>query len=143
MLKIKNVVYPGVQNGQQGNKVNQTKKEISGFITQPDGTSGDLMVKLDPFPAAAEYTVLDTNYKDYSIVYSCSHFFGVGIQEFLWVFSRSPLEKSSKYFKALETRIKTILDIKFKNINYPMYERQEGYRKPNKYSDTEEFLQAV
>ena len=96
-LKITNTVYPKkFQNGNSGNKFNQTgSSKRLGTLRQPnapDSLSGDLTVKLFDFIPAAPYLVLETDYDNYSVVYSCSHFFGLGTNEFLWVFSRKPLE---------------------------------------------------
>ena len=38
----------------------------------------------------ANYTVLDTDYDTYSVVYSCGEFMGLASFDFLWVLSREP-----------------------------------------------------
>jgi hypothetical protein len=79
--------------------------------------SGDLKVKLFDFIPAAPYQVLDTDYTNYSVVYSCSHIFGLFTNEFLWVYTRKPLEIGSSTYKTLSKTVLNIIDSKFNSNN--------------------------
>lgn len=142
-LNITNTVFPkSYQGGKPGNRFNITGyKKKTGTLNQPDApfyNSGDLTVKLFDLIPAAPYQVLDTDYASYSVVYSCSHFFGLGTQEFLWVFTRKPLEIGSKAFNAMSDKVLKIIDRKFDSINNKGgkpsdFKESKGY---SKYSDT-------
>lgn len=102
-----------------GNKFNITGKKVIGgdlFVNSEDPT-GNIRVKLDPFPFSAPYQVLYTDYDNYSVVYSCSHFLGFSRQEFLWVFSRKPQEIDSYQYTTISNKALKLIDKKFNTTN--------------------------
>ena len=61
---------------------------------QADSGDASLIVGFNgktPKPSdKANYTVLDTDYETYSVVYSCGGFLGLASFDFLWIMSREP-----------------------------------------------------
>ena len=56
-------------------------------------------------PVAADYWVLDTDYKSYSLVYSCINLLGLEKIEFTWMLGRNKTftdDTKNKLFKILE-----------------------------------------
>merc|ERR1712087_667668 len=47
------------------------------------------------------YTVLDTDYETYSIVYSCGGFLGLASFDFLWILSREPTLDDAKLLELI------------------------------------------
>ena len=149
-LNLTNTVFPkSLQDGKIGNKHNVSAyTQKIGMINQPDApfyNSGDLTVKLFDLIPAAPYQVLETDYTSYSVVYSCSHFYGLGTQEFIWVFTRKPLEIGTKAFNTLSDIVLKTIDNKFNSNNTSSgkprdFSKSKGY---SKYSDTNNYLRAV
>ena len=50
----------------------------------------------------ANYTVLDTDYETYSIVYSCSTIFGSASFDLLWILAREPELDEEKMLELIE-----------------------------------------
>lgn len=132
-LTVENVVFkrngstpdPGVRGNKENVSGNVT---IRGTMTQGEDLSGNLEIALFPFAPAGPYQVLDTDYKGYSVVYSCSHFFGVGTQEFLWVFTREPLEIGSRAWKSIKQRVFGVISDKLNGSGrYPQYVDTDNY----------------
>ncbi|GFV75229.1 apolipoprotein D [Trichonephila clavipes] len=64
---------------------------IEGKATIPDkDVPAKLKVKFNGMPFSANYWVLDTDYKRYSVVYSCFSVFNLFNAEYLWILSRTP-----------------------------------------------------
>ncbi|KAG8181803.1 hypothetical protein JTE90_001459 [Oedothorax gibbosus] len=64
---------------------------IEGKATIPDKTvAAKLKVKFNSMPFSADYWVLDTDYKQYSVVYSCFSILNIFNAEYLWILSRTP-----------------------------------------------------
>ena len=89
--------------------------------------TGSLAVHFDGMPQVdeeANYTVLDTDYETYSIVYSCGTFYNLLTFDMLWVLAREP------YLDA-ETmdRIEEVIATKLPSYNFERnahYTRQGG-----------------
>ncbi len=59
------------------------------WIKEPEKEEGRLMVKFVPFIPAGEYQILDTDYKNYSVVYTCETMPGVPYKtEYVWILTR-------------------------------------------------------
>ncbi|KFM69602.1 Apolipoprotein D, partial [Stegodyphus mimosarum] len=71
---------------------------IEGKATIPDkNVPSKLKVKFNNMPFKADYWVLDTDYENYSVVYSCFSVFKLFNAEYLWILSRTPtLEDATK-----------------------------------------------
>lgn len=148
-MKLTNTVFPRALQGgpsKQGNKFNESGiVQKTGSLTQPDITSGNLRVKLFDYIPSSPYKVLETDYDSYSVVYSCSHFLGLGTNEFLWIFTRKPQEIASSAFKTISQKVLKIVDQKFNSTNTEQgskndFANSKGY---NKFSDTKNYLQSI
>ena len=66
------------------------------WIKEPEKHEGRLMVKFVPFIPAGEYQILDTDYKSYSVVYTCETMPGVPYKtEYVWVLTREAVPDPS------------------------------------------------
>ncbi|GLH09468.1 Lazarillo protein [Gryllus bimaculatus] len=98
----------GVLNAQT-NLVSGRKTSISGFARLAgDGTEGKLKVT---FPSMgnfeADYWVLETDYENYAVVWSCTPIFGVSNVQFAWVLTRARapgVEVMARVREALDSR---------------------------------------
>ncbi|CAL1294119.1 unnamed protein product [Larinioides sclopetarius] len=71
----------------------RTGKEssIQGKATIPDkDVPAKLKVKFNGMPFSADYWVLDTDYKQYSVVFSCFSVLNLFNAEYVWILSRTP-----------------------------------------------------
>ena len=64
--------------------------QICGYAFQPnpDTDPGKLKVKFPVSPVPGDYFILDTDYDNYSCVYSCNEYIGK-VQIYVWILSRS------------------------------------------------------
>ena len=72
-----------VRNSQYNPKTDQV--EVTPATATFDGARGS--VKFFEYAPAGDYEVLDTDYTNYAIVYSCSNFY-LGKAEYIWVLTR-------------------------------------------------------
>merc|ERR1719430_367174 len=95
-----NISVHNMGTGEDGDSV-----DILGYAYVPNPNfPGELLVK---FPASPEgdYWILDTDYKTYSVVYTCQDIFGVLKLDFAWILSREKnldadiLEKATNILK--------------------------------------------
>lgn len=77
------------------------RKGIQGKAKCPSDT-GDCFVSFfnKPFPTKSNYNVIDTDYDNYSVVYSC---WPLAQYEFVWILSRNPQLDQISQQKALDT----------------------------------------
>ncbi|XP_071033743.1 apolipoprotein D-like isoform X1 [Parasteatoda tepidariorum] len=80
------------------NKRTGRKHSIEGKATIPDkNVPAKLKVKLNTMPFSANYWVLDTDYDEYSLVYSCHSVLRLFKTEFVWILSReTALEETAR-----------------------------------------------
>mmetsp|Transcript_1437 Transcript_1437/g.2514 ORF Transcript_1437/g.2514 Transcript_1437/m.2514 type:complete len:143 (-) Transcript_1437:43-471(-) len=80
-------------------------------IMDPSKKEGALGVSFSVWqPFWANYNVLDTDYDNYAVVYSCtSILFGLYKSEFAWVLMRQPHLKDSEEFRNVEEIGKRVL----------------------------------
>ncbi|OWF38108.1 apolipoprotein D-like [Mizuhopecten yessoensis] len=68
----------------------RTQTIASAIATVPDPSEpGRLSISFDADRPSGSYLVLDTDYDNYSLVYSCQNFFGLFSAEFAWILKRS------------------------------------------------------
>nr|WJZ69065.1 apolipoprotein D-like protein 3 [Nilaparvata lugens] len=69
-----------------------SKKSISGTAVPLDKSTSDAkyVVIFQGVPTNGSYWVVDTDYKSYSVVYSCTSFWGLFNLKFLWLLTRVP-----------------------------------------------------
>ncbi|GBM98444.1 Apolipoprotein D [Araneus ventricosus] len=83
-------------------------RSIHGKVTIPDkSVPAKLKVKFDAVPRIGDYWVLDTDYKQYSVVFSCVSVDEALKIEYLWILSRTPtLDENVKesIYKLLDKR---------------------------------------
>ena len=85
-----------------------------------------------PFDPEAPYTVIDTDYENYSIVHSCDVALGIYKYDLVWVLTRQAFPKTSTSFNKMKsTVIKAMVD-SFK-ADKPYF---------SKYIDTNDYLLA-
>ena len=76
------------------NRALNSKNEVeggTGTLTCKGEGNTDCEVKFAWYIPAGPYEVLDTDYENYSIVYTCSsYFFGLLKQENVWILAREP-----------------------------------------------------
>lgn len=77
-----------------GHRPIQGWSSVEGSAVLADTGDASLIVSFSgntPSPSdEANYTVLDTDYETYSIVYSCGNIFGLASFDFLWILAREP-----------------------------------------------------
>ena len=77
-----------------GHRFIQGWSGVNGSAVVADTGDASLVVSFSgktPSPSdKANYTVLDTDYETYSIVYSCGDILGVASFDFLWILAREP-----------------------------------------------------
>ena len=90
-----------------GLRPNLRAKESEHRLSEIDSR---LQVKYNPFHWA-NYDILDTDYKNYSVVYTCEDFGLQGIfkWEYAWIIMRRPHAKESEEFKNIEAKGKEVL----------------------------------
>ena len=90
-----------------------------------------MAIKLFSWFPAGPYQVLDTDYDNYSVVYSCSHFLGVGTTEQMWIYTKKALEIGSSEYKKLKTKVFGVIDNKLNADGlYPQFTDTDNYLQP-------------
>ena len=76
-------------------KSSQTTSVIKGTLKVDPSQeyAGNLLLNM-PGKYNTPYQILRTDYKNYSIVYSCQHFWGVGRSEYMWIYMRNKLNSA-------------------------------------------------
>lgn len=89
-----------------GHRPIQGWSSVTGVAVPADTGDASLIVSFSgqtPSPSdEPNYTVLDTDYETYSIVYGCSNFFGVASFDFLWILAREPELDDQKMLDLLD-----------------------------------------
>ena len=81
----------------------QFKNNVTGFDTMAGVAKckGDqCVVKYHKLIPEADYRILDTDYKTYSLVYSCESIFGVAKNEYIWLLTRDKIVRDDVIEKA-------------------------------------------
>ncbi|KAI8424832.1 hypothetical protein MSG28_006760 [Choristoneura fumiferana] len=102
----------GVVNVLNSQVVNQSLDTISGTAVAPDG-SGKLSVTLEVFPgvfATQELWVLDTDYNDYAVLYSCVNQPNDQKRVYSWITSRTR-QQSAAAQVAVTALVDSIMDL--------------------------------
>ena len=68
----------------------------------PDPPVGELEVKYEAFSPWESYKILETDYSNYAVAYSCYTRMGIWNHDHLWVMTRQPAEIGSKLWKAYQ-----------------------------------------
>ncbi|XP_066987843.1 apolipoprotein D-like [Macrobrachium rosenbergii] len=92
----------GVHNA--GLDADGTFTEIFGFVETTE-VPGALALHLDGVPFTGSYNVLDTDYENYTTVYSCQNFLGLGHMDQAWILGRRntlTLEEMETAMRAFE-----------------------------------------
>ena len=61
---------------------------VQGRGQQPDKISGHIQIRFNSFQPWVNADVLETDYQNYSIMYSCSNIFGIHTVDFIWILMR-------------------------------------------------------
>lgn len=61
-----------------------------------EGTDAQCYVRFAPNSPYADYEVIDTDYENYTVIYSCTEIAGISHVEFGWVLTRSPEFKADE-----------------------------------------------
>ena len=86
-----------------------------------DPTEGRLQVKFSVFqPVWGAYDVLETDYRSYSVVYSCSLLFGLFKTEYAWLLTRKPLKLDSEEHKRMVRKAKGIVEREVPGFSWDM-----------------------
>lgn len=78
----------------QGKIFQYTQAEGMARKLEPEAEDGRFQLKFSKFqPVWGNYHVLETDYSNYAIVYSCrTFFFGKAKNEYAWILTREPLD---------------------------------------------------
>ena len=69
-------------------------------------------------PYWKNYDILDTDYDNYAVIYSCNDFFrGLIKKEYAWIHMRKPYRTDSPEFKEIEEKGKKIIRQKIPNYD--------------------------
>ena len=91
--------------------------QISEYIKMPDNT----------------YSIVDTDYENYSVIHTCVKYFGFAKLEFVIILTRKAFDNVFDNYETVEKMIKDSLRYKFKT------EKRENY----KYDDFKEWILPV
>lgn len=74
------------------------------------------------------YRVIDTDYKTYTLVHSCSIFLGVYKMEYNWVLTRQVFETGSEAWKTMQKKVLALIKNKYEFMGgSDKYWRPEWY----------------
>ena len=90
-----------VENSQQ--LPDQTREDFVGRASWPIPKLGTLKVKYWPYSPWENFDVLETDYTNYAIVYTCATEYGAWTKQYLWILMRQPAEPQSKLWKAYQS----------------------------------------
>jgi lipocalin len=88
-----------VENSQQDPHTLQ-RESLIGRARWPDPPVGELEVKYEAFSPWESYKILETDYSNYAVAYSCYTRFGIWNYDHLWVMTRQPAEVGTKLWNA-------------------------------------------
>jgi apolipoprotein D and lipocalin family protein len=84
----------------------QTKKGVRDSITGKASCNGaNCGVKFNWYIPKGDYRVVDTDYTNYAIVYSCEDYFNIFKTEYLWVLARSNTYDPTSQLSALQSTL--------------------------------------
>lgn len=86
-----------------------TRLEATGQGQQVDGVSGNINMRFTSFQPWVTVDVLDTDYDNYNILYSCTNILGIHTIDNLWIFMRKPNQIGSDAWNILSTKTKQII----------------------------------
>jgi hypothetical protein len=104
----------------------------AGRARWPDPPLGELEIKYEAFSPWESLKVLETDYSNYAIVYSCYSRFGAWKHDQMWVLTRQPAEQGSKLWNAYK-------EVSLAAIKRAFKEPEEVKRR----SDLANYLQAT
>ena len=90
-----------VENSYQDENSLERISEV-GRARWPDPPVGELEVKYEAFSPWESYKILETDYSNYAVAYSCYTRLGIWNHDHLWVMTRQPAEIGSKLWKAYQ-----------------------------------------
>merc|ERR1712154_181030 len=100
-----------------GHRPIQGWSSVEGSAVLADSGDASLIVSFSgntPSPSdEANYTVLDTDYETYSIVYSCGNIAGLASFDFLWILAREPQLDDQKMLELIGKIEDTLPDYGF------------------------------
>ena len=76
------------------------RSELIGRARWPEPPKGELEIKYEAFSPWESYSILETDYSNYAVAYSCYTRFGVWNHDHLWVLTRQPAQQYSKLWNA-------------------------------------------
>ena len=85
---------------------------IKGTGYCPNGDGHCFVSFFGPTPTRSNYEVVETDYKTYSIVYSCGP-----LKSFLWLLTRTPVASDALYNQMLTTAKAKLPNFDFSNMN--------------------------
>ncbi|XP_033757335.1 apolipoprotein D-like [Pecten maximus] len=85
-----------------------TNRTTEGALDLVDGHPGHFRASFAGWLPSGNYYIIDTDYSDYSIVYSCSDMYGITNIELAWIMSRDRSSLSSKQRSKLYRRLTTL-----------------------------------
>ncbi|CDW86008.1 apolipoprotein d [Stylonychia lemnae] len=74
-------------------------------------------VKFNWYSPAGDYRVLDTDYENYSLVYSCTNIFGLSKFHFVWLLTRKPELTADITKKVTDVLKARVSDYEFSNFH--------------------------
>ena len=74
-----------------------------------DKVSGRMQMRFSSLQPWADLSVIDTDYEDYAIMYSCTNILGIYTTDFVWILMRQPWEIGTEYWNILSFKIKKII----------------------------------
>ena len=72
------------------------------FVVDPSKDEGYLKVKFVPLVPAGDYKIMETDYTNYTVLYTCTGFLGAYSVEYVWILTREPEPSDDVMNKALD-----------------------------------------
>ena len=66
---------------------------------QTDEVSGKLQMRFSGLQPWADADVIETDYSNYAIIYSCTNVLGVYTYDLVWILMRKPWEQNTSIWK--------------------------------------------
>ena len=84
------------------------------------------------------FQVLKTDYTNFSIVYSCKHYMGVGRSEYLWIFMRDQFAEGERGWDSIKNKVINELEDIFDSNTF----EDKNYKEYSKFLDFNNYLSA-